>query len=89
MAPLSALIMRIIIRVKYVSLANLIIDRAAFKEFLQENFTVRNLLQEMELLYADGPYRSKMLEDYAQIRTLLGGEGASERAADAVIDFLN
>ena len=87
-APMSAFIMRRIIKVKYVSLANLIIDRLAFREFLQENFTVNNLEAEMQRLLPDGPYREKMLQDYQEIRRLLGGTGASEAVAMAMIDGL-
>ena len=85
MAAVSALIMRIIIRVKYVSLANLIVDRLCFKEFLQERFTAENLLTEMETILSDDAYRSRMLADYSEIRTLLGGSGASRSVASAMI----
>jgi lipid-A-disaccharide synthase len=87
-AAASAFIMRRIIKVKYVSLANLIIDRLAFKEFLQENFTVENVLGEVELLLDDESYRSKMLADYAEVRQLLGGTGASRSVARAMISNL-
>ena len=68
------------------SLGNLILGRLAFKEFLQENFTVENLLEEMGRLWADEPYRQAMLSDYSAIRELLGGTGASEAVARAMID---
>lgn len=84
-AAASAFIMRRLIKVKYVSLANLIIDRLAFREFLQENFTVENLEAEMLRLWEDEAYRQKMLADYAQIRELLGGTGASDAVAGAMI----
>ncbi len=81
MAALSALIMRMIIRVKYVSLGNLIINRLAFKELLQENFTVDRLSEELHRLLEDQGYRARMKEDYAEIRRLLGGAHASEAVA--------
>ena len=87
-AAASAFIMRRLIKVKYVSLANLIIDRLAFREFLQENFTVENLEAEMLRLWEDEAYRQKMLADYAQIRGLLGGAGASDAVAGAMINEL-
>ena len=87
-AAASAFIMRRLIKVKYVSLANLIIDRLAFREFLQENFTVENLEAEMLRLWEDEAYRQKMLADYAQIRELLGGTGASDAVAGAMINEL-
>ena len=84
-AAASAFIMRRIIKVKYVSLANLIIDRLAFKEYLQENFTVENVLQEVVRLLDDGAYRSAMLADYDEVRRLLGGSGASKAVARAMV----
>ena len=87
-AAASAFIMRRLIKVKYVSLANLIIDRPAFREFLQENFTVENLEAEMLRLWEDEAYRQKMLADYAQIRELLGGAGASDAVAGAMMEEL-
>lgn len=88
-AAASAFIMRRIIKVKYVSLANLIIDRLAFKEFLQENFTVSNILGEVTRLMDDESYRSAMLLDYAEVRTLLGGTGASCSVARQMISTLS
>lgn len=87
-AAASAFIMRRLIKVKYVSLANLIIDRLAFREFLQENFTVENLEAEMLRLWEDEAYRQKMLADYEQIRGLLGGAGASDAVAGAMMEEL-
>jgi len=87
-AAASAFIMRRIIKVQYVSLANLIINRLAFKEFLQENFTVANLEAEMLRLWEDEPYRQKMLADYGEIRRMLGGSGASDAVAAAMIENL-
>lgn len=84
----SAFIMRRLIKVKYVSLANLILNRLAFKELIQENFTVSNILEELEQLLENSAYREKMQADYAQVRTLLGGKGASEAVAKAMIKEL-
>ena len=88
-AAASAFIMRRIIKVKYVSLANLIINRLAFKEFLQENFTVENVLAEVKRLLDDESCRSAMLGDYAEVRALLGGTGASRAVAKSMIAELS
>lgn len=88
LSALSAFIARFLIKVKYVSLANLILDRLAFKELLQEAFTVPALLQECDRLCFDEPYREQMQADYSQVRTLLGGSGASDAVARAMIQDL-
>ena len=88
-AAASAFIIRRIIKVQYVSLANLIIGRLAFKEFLQEHFTLENLEGEMLRLWEDDAYRQKMQADYAEVRSLLGGGGASNAVAAAMVEELN
>ena len=73
------------IKVKFISLANLIIDRAAFRELLQDYFTADNLYAELDRILTDSSYSARMKADYSQIRRLLGGPGASLRAAEEII----
>lgn len=87
-AAASGFIMRRLIRVPYVSLANLILGRMAVREFLQENFTEENLEAELQRLWEEGSCRETMLADYAAIRELLGGSGASQAVARAMINEL-
>ena len=84
----TAFIARRLIKVKYISLGNLILDRLAFRELWQEHFTVPNLVQEVTRLTEDETYRASMQADYAEIRKLLGGSGASEAVARAMIENL-
>ena len=58
------------------------------KELLQENFSLEKLEAEVRRLWADEPYRQKMQADYAEIRSLLGGGGASDAVARAMINEL-
>lgn len=81
-------ILRVLSHVKYISLGNLIIDRLAFRELIQEDFNVRNVTDEVRRLLSDGPYREKMLADYDEIRKCLGGTGASRRVASEIISAL-
>ena len=87
-SALTALIVRIILKIKYVSLANLILDRAAFSELLQEGFTTERLVAEIRRLVEDSDFRTRMLADYAEVREKLGGTGASEAVAGAMIEEL-
>ena len=87
-SALTALIARIILKIKYVSLANLILDRRAFTELLQEGFTTDRLVAEVRRLVEDGDYRTRMLADYAEVRAKLGGTGASEAVAGAMMEAL-
>ena len=88
MNPLSFMMVRILLKTKYVSLANLILDKPIFDELLQENFTVKKVFSRVERLVGDESYRSAMREDYAKLRSMLGGGGASMRVAREMVDSL-
>lgn len=83
--PITAAIARRIVKVKYASLANLILDRPAVKELLQEDFTLENLVAEMRRITEDNTYRQKMLADYSEIKEKLGGEGAYLVAGGSIV----
>ena len=79
------LVARTIIKVRFISLGNLILDRMCFRELLQDYFTPDNLLHEVSRLLEDSSYRSSMLSGYDRIRESLGGTGASESVAKAMV----
>jgi len=79
---------RRVLKVPYISLGNLILGRQAFQELILEKFKAPNLLAELKRLVEDAPYRQKMQADYAEIRQLLGGTGASVAVARAMIEDL-
>ena len=84
-AWLTYLIGRAILKIKFISLANLVIDRTAFKELLQNYLTGENLVMEVRRILEDGNYRARMVADYAEVREKLGGAGASDAVAEAMI----
>ena len=83
--PITYKIARKIVKIKYISLGNLIIDRLAFNEFIQDDCNADALTNEVRALIEDPDKRSKMLSDYADIRSALGGTGASSAVAKAMI----
>ena len=86
--PLTYQIAKRIVKLKYISLGNLIIDKGAFKEFIQDDCNPGMILTEIRALLEDSGYRSKMLSDYADIRNALGGSGASAAVAKAMLEEL-
>lgn len=86
--PLTYQIAKRIVKLKYISLGNLIIDKGAFKEFIQDDCNPDMILSEIRALLEDSGYRSKMLSDYADIRNALGGSGASAAVAKAMLEEL-
>ena len=87
--PLTYQIAKRIVKLKYISLGNLIIDRGAFREFIQDDCNPDKILAEVRSLLEDKDYRERMLSDYAEIRNALGGSGASGAVAKAMIEELN
>ena len=85
---LSYNIARQVIKVKYISLVNLIMDRMVVKELIQHELTVDNLVNELNLLLNNTAYRQKQLSHYNELREILGKSGASEKAAAIIADFL-
>ncbi len=85
---ITYMIARHIVKIKYISLGNLIVDRLAFKEFIQDECNAEALVREVRLLIEDKAYRGKMLSEYIVIRNLLGGAGASASVAQAMISEL-
>ena len=74
--------------ISYISLGNLIINRQAFRELLQDDCTGKTISDEVVRLISDPQYRGEMLHNYSEIRKALGGEGASVKVAEAMIEEL-
>ena len=81
-------IFRVYDHIPYISLGNLILGRKAFNELVQDHFDPQLVELELRNLTEDEAYRAQMRADYAQIRTLLGGTGASRAVAAAMIQEL-
>lgn len=78
---------RHIIKVKYISLVNLIAGREVVRELVADTMTVDNMKHELALLL-DKDERQKMLSEYDRIIQMLGEPGASEKAARLMLDRL-
>ena len=87
--PITYWLARKIVKIRYISLGNLIVDRLAFKEFIQDDCNPEMLLSEIRSLIEDKEYRERMLSDYSDIRNALGGSGASAAVARSMIDLIS
>jgi lipid-A-disaccharide synthase len=77
-----------LIKIEYASLVNLIMDSEVVKELLQFDMNPKMVKDELDkILFADGS-RNKMLDDYKQLRKVLGGTGASKRIAKLMYKYL-
>ena len=73
-----------IVDIKYISLVNLIMDREVVKELIQDELNESTIFNELKKVLSPD-HRKKLLSDYSELRTKLGGSGASEKAAKIVI----
>ncbi len=87
-SALSYALARRVVRVPYISLVNLILDRPLVRELIQGNFTTATLQQTLEEILEEEGYANIIHAGYGELRQRLGGPGASHRAATAIIDFL-
>lgn len=85
---ISAWIARMVIKVKYISLVNLILDRPLITELIQENLTLGNLLSEFEKILDNNEVRSNILRGYAEAASMLGTSIASDKAANLMVRYL-
>jgi len=76
------------LKIKWVSLPNLILHKGAIREFIQLDMTVRNVEKELnKLLYSEN-YREKIKVDYSRLKLLMGNPGSSKRAAQKMVNIL-
>ena len=87
-AFLANYVVNVMDHIKFISLGNLILGRLSFRELIQYDFTPEESAREITRLVTDIPYRDRMKADYAEIRELLGGRGASRKVAFAMISEL-
>ncbi|MCB0704609.1 MAG: lipid-A-disaccharide synthase [Saprospiraceae bacterium] len=86
-SPLSYLIARQLVRVKYISLVNLIADKKVVEELIQENCTVNRMREELLYILNQGK-AADIRSGYAELRQLLGKPGASSRAGKLMVEGL-
>lgn len=85
---LSYLIARRLVKVKYISLVNLVMDKEVVKELIQGDMNKENISKTLAGILRNGKRQKQMLEDYDELRERLGNSGASEKAADAILDSM-
>jgi lipid-A-disaccharide synthase len=77
-----------ILKVKFISLVNLVANREVVRELVADGMTVDNVRNELDALLNDESYRGKMLAEYDRMMEILGPAGASRQAASEIIRLL-
>lgn len=87
-SALTYLIGRAVVKVPFISLVNLIAGRKIVEEFIQGDFTARNLLDELKRLLEDQAYIAQQKAGYAELREKLGRHSAAKKAAELMVGYL-
>ena len=89
MGKVVSFLRRHILKVKYISLVNLVADKEVVRELVADTMTVSNVRSELDALLNDEAYRNKMLQEYDRMIKILGPAGASRQAALKMIELLS
>lgn len=84
----NAMVVRMVIKVKYIALANLILAKEVVRELLQGDFNPKNLEKELKAIIKGGSKRVRILEDYQVLKSKMGEPGASEKAGRMMLAYL-
>jgi lipid-A-disaccharide synthase len=85
---ITYLVGRLMLKVAHVALVNLLAGRRLVPELLQGDMTPERIASEVRRVWEPGPPREEMIRGLEEVRGRLGGPGAAERAAEAVLELL-
>lgn len=88
-SPLTYHLAKWFIRVRFISLVNLIMEREVVKELIQGDLNQERLQKELTDILPEGSRHAPVLNDYDELRSVMGGSGASVRVAKDMADNLN
>lgn len=88
MARLYSWLKKHFLKVKFVSLVNLVADKEVVRELVAADMTLENVKAELGKILADGKERKTMLDEYDRMLEILGEAGASQRAARKIVGLL-
>lgn len=88
-STISYQIAKRIVDIPFISLVNLIMEKEVVRELIQGELTRENLEAELNKILPDGEKREEILDNYLKLKKRLGKGGASAKAADSIIRFLN
>lgn len=78
-----------LIKIKFISLVNLILNREAVKELIQQDCNAAFIEKELSKIVVGGKNRERMLNDYNVLEQILGAGGASKKIAHALLKTIN
>ena len=89
LSPFTYQIGKRMVKVKYISLINLLSDREVVKELIQDTAHTENIIKELKKLMFQTEYREEMINAYRNVKKSFSGKKTSQRVADIVIEMTN
>lgn len=89
MDEFSYTVARIFVKIGWISLVNIIMQREVVRELIQHDMTVEKAAEELKAIVEGGTKHDKMKADYAELSAIVGGAGASDRFACRMVELLN
>ncbi len=77
-----------LIKVKYISLVNLIMDKPVVKELIQNDCRKKIIIEELQKLLNDQNYRNQIIADYKSLRIKLGESGMVDRIGKQMVSLI-
>ena len=85
----SYFIAKLVVKIKYISLINLILDKLAIVELIQDDMNFDKLRSELLSTIEGGNKRAAILSDYKKLKIMVGNPGASKRAAEDIFEKIS
>ncbi len=87
-SQLTYSIAKLVVKIPYIGMVNILADKLVVQEYIQAEATADNLAQEMRKILDDIAYRETMQTELANVKDMLGGGGAHQKAAQSIANCL-
>ncbi|MBI4698515.1 MAG: lipid-A-disaccharide synthase [Nitrospirae bacterium] len=83
-SPISVFIVRMLIKIRFISLVNILSGKEVVRELIQKDATSEKIFSELKRIITDDVYRQEMTSNLQKIKNIMGGKTASGRVASIV-----
>jgi lipid-A-disaccharide synthase len=87
-SPISYFLAKMLIKVKYISLVNLIAEGAVVTELIQKEYHLKRVIEELSKIQPESLTRKRQLLDYDALAVKMGKSGASKITAELMLGYL-
>ncbi len=87
-SPITYAIGRLLIKIKYISLVNIVMDKLVVKELINKSMTIENIKNELNEILPNKPRHKELMADYKLLSEKMGGENTSELIAKKMVELL-